>query len=84
VTPIPFPQQNLVVGANQPEYIPLPVYYSADNREATACWGLTWSERLRALFTGRIYVTLMTFGMPMMPQRVSLDPPHLAPEGEPW
>ena len=42
---------------------------------------MTWRERLRVLWTGRIYLTLLTFGGPLQPQIVSTQPPtHSAPE----
>jgi hypothetical protein len=76
--PLEFPQQNAVFAKDQPQYIPLPAHVSADEQEVTACWGMTWRERLRALLTGRVYVTILTFGGPLAPSRVSLDPPSEA------
>ncbi len=71
--PIEFPQQNVTYAKNQPPYLPLPVY--RDEQEATACWGMTWRERFRVLLTGKVYVTLLHFGGPLTPSRVSLDAP---------
>ena len=77
--PINFPGQNVVYAKNQPEYLPLPAHRSADGQEVTACWGMTWRERLRALVTGRVYVTLLTFGGPLTPSIVSTNPPEARP-----
>lgn len=73
--PIEFPQQNYVYAKDQPEYLPLPVYRTADG-EVTSCWGLTWRERLRVLFTGRIYFSVLTFNSPLQPQIASTEPPE--------
>lgn len=72
--PIEFSQQNVVFAKDQPEYLPLPAY-SRDG-EVTSCWGMTWRERLRALLTGRVYLTLLTFGQPLQPQILSTEPPQ--------
>lgn len=73
--PIKFPEQNIVYAEDQPEYLPLPAYRTDDGQEVTACWGMTWRERLTVLLTGRVYVTLLTFGEPLTPSIVSTEPP---------
>ena len=73
--PISFDEQNCVFAKDQPEYLPLPAYRSPNGQEVTACWGMDWIERFRVLFTGRVYVTLLTFGHPLQPQIVSLTAP---------
>jgi len=73
--PIEFAEQNIVYAKDQPEYLPLPAYRTPDGMEATACWGMTWRERIRVLLTGRVYVTLLTFGGPLTPSIVSTRPP---------
>ena len=45
--PIEFPQQSVVFAKDQPEYLPLPAYRTPDGQEVTACWGMTWRERIR-------------------------------------
>lgn len=37
---------------------------------------MTWAERLRVLLTGRVFVSQMTFGRPLQPQVLKLDPPQ--------
>lgn len=73
MNPIPFKEQNAVVGAGQPEYIPLPVLH--EGLRVTSCWRTTWRDRLRILFTGRIYVTCLTFGAPLQPLMVNSELP---------
>jgi hypothetical protein len=76
VKPIEFSEQNVVFAKDQPEYLPLPAYRSADGQEVTACWGMTWRERLRVLITGRVYVTLLTFGRALTPSIVHTEFDH--------
>lgn len=75
--PIEFEQQNLVIAKDQPEYLPLPAYVDHATGEVTSCWGLSWRERLRVLLSGRVYLTLLTFGRPLQPQIVSTVPPQV-------
>ena len=72
--PIEFAGQNVVFAKDQPEYLPLPAMRTLDG-EVTSCWGMTWRERLRVLWTRRVYITLLTFGEPLQPQIVSTQPP---------
>lgn len=66
--PIEFPESNAVYAKDQPEYIPLPVF-KADTPEGQciSCWELSFTERLRILFTGKLWVSLMTFNKPLTP-----------------
>ena len=41
----------------------------------SSCWQLTLWERLKLLFTGRIYSTLLSFGKPLTPQRLDVNSP---------
>lgn len=74
--PVEFPGHNAVYAKDQPEYIPLPVYKSEGKEgEVISCWQLTFKERLKLLFTGRIYWSQWTFHGPLQPQRPTLDNP---------
>ena len=76
MTPIGFPEQNAVLAKDQPQYLPLPVH-----RELTlpgtviSCWRLTLRERLQVLFTGRLWLSQLTYGSPLQPQRPSIENP---------
>lgn len=70
--PINFPEANKVYGIAQPEYQPLHAYRAQDGA-VTSCWKLSWKEKWRILFTGRIYVTLLTFNQPIQPQLLSTE-----------
>lgn len=78
--PVEFEHQNTVFAKDQPEYLPLPAFRSVDGSEVTACWGMTWRERIRVFLTGRVYVTLLTFGKPLTPSIVSTT---FSPEPQP-
>jgi len=78
--PIEFPEQTIVWAANQPPYLPLPAY--TDERETISLWALTWRERFRVLFTGRIWLRQLNFGQALQPQAPSTDCPW-APRGTP-
>ena len=66
--PIKFKEQNCTYAENQPEYLPLPAFKSDEpGGQVTSCWSLSFSERVRVLFTGKIWVSLMMFNKPLTP-----------------
>ena len=66
--PVKFKEQNITFAENQPEYIPLPAFKSSTKEGAVvSCWELSLRERLRILFTGKLWVSLMTFNKPLTP-----------------
>ena len=73
--PIEFPEQNRIWAAQQRPYLPLPAY--TDERETVSCWALTFRERLRLLFTGRLWLRQCNFGSPLQPQRPTVDRPFV-------
>lgn len=62
--PIQFPGQNVVFGANQPEYQPLPAMKLPDG-EVITCWELTDDEILRIQESKKIYFSQLTFNQPL-------------------
>ena len=68
-----FKQQTDIIGENQPQYLPLPAYINREDdwRPITSCWGLSFIERVKLLFTGRVYFQLCTFGNKIQPQKAS-------------
>lgn len=70
--PIDFKERNVVYGTGQPEYKPLPAL-SLDDPHGTviSCWRLSIKERLKVLFTGKIWVGLLCFGKPLTPSMLS-------------
>jgi hypothetical protein len=59
-----------VIGANQPEYRPLPAHRYANGAVLTV-WRLSWRERMRVLLFGRLHLTQLTFHLPLQPQFAS-------------
>jgi len=79
MNPIEFPGHTTVFAKDQPEYLPLPAHRGpAPKHCVTSCWRLSWTERLKLLFTGRIWLQTWTFGGPLQPQRLDIDKPGLA------
>jgi len=78
MTPVPFSQANAIYAKDHPEYVPLPAYRTRDG-EVITCWALTWRERFRVLFSGRIWWSVLTFRQPLQPQRPRADNPFRVP-----
>lgn len=71
--PLKFPYSNVTFTKNQPGYLPLPAW--SDGMKVVTCWSLSWSERLRMLRTGRIWVRQENHGAPLQAMRPQvLDP----------
>lgn len=66
-----------VFAKDQPEYIPLPSRVDSEGTVVT-CWQLNWKERLKALWQGKFYLTLLTFNKPLQPIRCSIDKPEVS------
>lgn len=80
MTPVKFKGWYIPFGKGQDEYRILPAHKSRDSAGyVTSCWKLTIMERLKVLFTGRIYWRQMTFHDPLQPQLPSVDNP-LSPQ----
>lgn len=66
--PIKFKEQNVVFAENQPEYLPLPAFKAGDdNGTVVFCMKLSFIERVRLLFTGKLWCSLLTFNKPLTP-----------------
>ena len=67
---IKFKESNVVFAENQEDYKSLPAMYDSTTVEGivVTCYQLSFIERLRALFRGRIWLALMTFNNPLQPQ----------------
>jgi hypothetical protein len=67
-----FKEQNKVYttiyAKDQPQYQPLPGHKVKETEgRFIFCMGLSFMERVRVLFTGNIWVSLMTFNKPLTP-----------------
>lgn len=73
MTPIEFPEQNVVFAKDQPEYLPLPAFRNDSQQgEVISCWKLSFVERLQILFTGKLWICLLSFNKPLTPSRPSV------------
>ncbi len=64
--PVKFKEQNVTYAENQKEYLALPAHKSKDGN-VVSCWRMTFRERIKALFGGRIWIMTMTFNKPLQP-----------------
>ncbi len=68
IDPGPHYGRELIYGANQPEYRPLPVRVSEDSlREITTRWQLTPDERAAIAQGADVFYRQITFGSPLQP-----------------
>ncbi len=66
--PIKFLGHNKIYAEDQPQYQPLPVFKAdTPQGECISCWQLSFFERLKILFTGKLWLSLMTFNKPLTP-----------------
>ncbi len=74
---IEFPEQTVVIAKDQPEYLPLPAFQFANDPTGriACCWQLTWRERFKLLFTGKLWHVVMAFHQPLQPQLLQLEKP---------
>lgn len=75
--PLNFDGANIVFGANQPEYQPLPAELvgKPETGQINTCWELSPDELKQIKETGKIWVSILTFGQPLQPVLVSVDKP---------
>lgn len=72
MTPIKFAEANVTFAENQPEYNALPAFKNnSPEGEVVSCWQLSFTERLRILFTGKLWVSLYSFNRPLTPSYFS-------------
>lgn len=71
--PVKFPEMTATLAEDQPEYQPLPVYMNT--RETISCWKLTFRERIKILFTGRLWLRQYNFRRNLQPQLPQTETP---------
>lgn len=69
-----FPLEETVYAKNQPPYIPLPVHRLEDGTVLSR-WHMTFTERMRAFFTGDVYLWVSTFNQPLQPIKLQINKP---------
>ena len=74
--PLNFDGANVVFAANQPEYQPLPAEYrGGQSGEILTCWELSPDELKKIQETGKIWLSVLTFGHPLQPVYLAVDKP---------
>lgn len=71
---IEFKEANIVFAKDQPDYLPLPAFKNhSPEGEVVFCQRLSFPERIKILFTGKLWVSLMTFNKPLTPSFFSVN-----------
>ncbi len=72
--PIKFKQQNVTFAENQKEYLPLPALkLNTPQGQIISCWKLSFKDKLKILFIGKIWLNIMSFNKPLMPCYISTN-----------
>jgi len=67
-----FKECNITYAKDQPEYRALPARKNNDG-EILTCWSPSIRERIKILFTGKIWVSVLTFNKPLQPIKISTE-----------
>lgn len=74
--PVAFKQANVTFAKDQKQYQPLPSYRASDaTGTVISCWRLTWGERIYLLFSGRLWLSQLTYYSPLQPQLPQVESP---------
>lgn len=74
---IEFPQQNIIVAKDQPEYQPLPARISGSPDGMMAvCYQFTFWEIVKLIFTRKLWIETLTFHRGVTPLRPSVHEPN--------
>ena len=72
--PIKFKHVNITYAKDQKEYQALPaLLLKGKEGQVVTCWKLTRKERLKILFTGKVWMSLFSFHKPLMPSLLSVN-----------
>ncbi len=76
---IDFPQMNVVIGDNQPEYIPLKAFvdFNDPTSPAIMCFELSEEEIIDIVRTKKIWYKQLTFNQPFQPINFSTKDPFI-------
>jgi len=79
---INFPEQNTIYAKDQPQYLPLPAhkFKNDPSGEIVCCWKLTLKERIKVLFSGKIWHSILTFNNSLQPQKLTIEKPKMNKE----
>jgi hypothetical protein len=72
--PTTFKHQNIVFAKDQPEYQPLPALrINSPQGEVISCWKMSFKERIKVLFTGVVWLSLLSFNKPLTPSFMAIN-----------
>ena len=72
--PIKFKYCNTIYAEKQSEYQEFPALkIESKEGEIISCWKLSFKERIILLFTGKMWLSLMSFNKPLTPSFLSVD-----------
>jgi len=74
-----FPEVNLRIAEDQPEYHTLPAFHNKKEGSVTFCFELSEDEINRLYATGEIWFKQLTFNGPMQPIALSCNKEELIP-----
>ncbi len=76
--PIKFKEHTKIYAENQPKYLPLPVYEDdVQGGRVYHCWELSPWERIKILFTGKLWINILNFKKPLQPILPMVDSPFI-------
>lgn len=68
---VEFPEVNIRLGENQPEYLTLPAFHNKEDGSFTFCFQLNAEEIEEINRTGNVYFRQLAFGKPLQPVMMS-------------
>lgn len=74
--PVKFKESNITFAGNQPEYLPLPAHRTEDG-QVISLWQLDWRERVKILFTGKLWLRVLTFNKALQPLALDVNRPFV-------
>lgn len=80
--PATFEGVNVLLGKDQPEYLPLPAHRTEDGM-VTSCWELDKEDLAEINRTHRIWFNVFTFNQPIQPQLPMAKRPKWLPAEAP-
>lgn len=73
--PISTGEHEVIYAKNQSEYLPLPACLVSRDGHIATRWRASWRERLRVLWSGDVWVEVLTFNHPLQPLKVGTQKP---------
>lgn len=76
--------EEVIFAKDQPEYLRLPAALVDGGHRIITRWNLSLTERLRILFFGNLWLSVLTYGRPLQPVLLETENParyiHMLPD----